>query len=966
MQSQQKKVKWSRGETANALEERTDTGITQVSVSKLENIVSDIYGNISRRPAFKIITNESGSSNVPVVIGSTNINQTSFVRPPQSFVFTIDENTYIIFIASGNGSGFGGLLIQNNKFVRRITITNNSGQTITPAWSKKISSAQYNNFMVVTNLCLADLVFKLTGSSITNYAITIDTFQFSAPWYAPNGTSSEKISNSTLPGLEFNRDGAGFIGWSYRESNGGAVACSAIDTGLTGDMSAIEAKIPKGSIVYFPNIGAYMRVEGYTLGSGNVQFPDVIFDHLLYNQSTQPQTGNVANLWVGLIPHKQMLSWTANGSVRGSVLTDQGTDMIVRSTVSATGYSHTYWNLGSWQDMNVSSLKVLMYGELITPAVDEHKTDSFVVVETGYISLKSYTPLTLTFSNQRLYAAGFYNPNATPQQIPGYAIGSQIARYTDFNNNYNTKSEAIPLDISTEYQEKILYMVDYSGLKMFTDSAEYAVIDGAIVKQSSNGSLKLCSPIVFGSVCLYADKSGGQIRALQYELKNEQFASSSINQMAQEDLIFNTSSMAGFFDKEHYSGHFLFTIQTGYNNDGINWQSPIADHSMAVCNLVPGNQAMIWSRWTSPEIEIYNQKRHSIANVIEVNNKVWFIVNCIYSLNNSDYAAYTLAELDFDGLLDFEVAQTQNSTAFSLIPQLHPHNLYAWVDGASTVYTMTETVVAGDPIYNSSEQQIATAENSPGGPNITIDGVGYYAWQPVGGVGAIYTTEAIPAPTGPNTDPSRRIYNANGEAVQGSWITGYNSQQAQLMIAVQNPVIPSIVSVFAHERIYSVNTLQYTISGTTHNGTYTSAQNIYAENITIPGIISVFDGETFMWNDNIGIDGTYNRPLTDLANPRVGFMVNATLESHPLDINGKTYTEKKRIGKTVAVTRDTKPEAFSVCDKTGYMSPDRKTVNFYGCTGMKDQVRYTIKNRKGAKFTIESLTMIVEYGTLDS
>ena len=42
MQSQQKKVKWSRGETADALEERTDTGITNVSVSRLENCTCDI------------------------------------------------------------------------------------------------------------------------------------------------------------------------------------------------------------------------------------------------------------------------------------------------------------------------------------------------------------------------------------------------------------------------------------------------------------------------------------------------------------------------------------------------------------------------------------------------------------------------------------------------------------------------------------------------------------------------------------------------------------------------------------------------------------------------------------------------------------------------------------------------------------------------------------------------------------
>jgi hypothetical protein len=143
--------------------------------------------------------------------------------------------------------------------------------------------------------------------------------------------------------------------------------------------------------------------------------------------------------------------------------------------------------------------------------------------------------------------------------------------------------------------------------------------------------------------------------------------------------------------------------------------------------------------------------------------------------------------------------------------------------------------------------------------------------------------------------------------------------------------------------------------------------DIMRNDITFPNAtVSVFDGDEYKWDDTLDQYGNYTKPLTDLTNPRVGFMINATLESHPIDIQGKTYTDKKRIGKAVAVIRNTDASAFTVCDKTGYTSPDKKTVNFYGCTGMKDQVRYTIKNIKGAKFTIESLTMIIEYGTLES
>jgi hypothetical protein len=130
--------------------------------------------------------------------------------------------------------------------------------------------------------------------------------------------------------------------------------------------------------------------------------------------------------------------------------------------------------------------------------------------------------------------------------------------------------------------------------------------------------------------------------------------------------------------------------------------------------------------------------------------------------------------------------------------------------------------------------------------------------------------------------------------------------------------------------------------------------------------VDIFDGDEYKFTTTTDHLGYITEDISGLTNPRAGFAIQSILESHPIDVGGKTYTEKKRIGKCVAVIRNTEPDAFTVCDKTGYTSTDKKTVNFYGCTGMKDKIQYTIKNKKGAKFTIESLTMIIEYGTLDS
>ena len=329
-------------------------------------------------------------------------------------------------------------------------------------------------------------------------------------------------------------------------------------------------------------------------------------------------------------------------------------------------------------------------------------------------------------------------------------------------------------------------------------------------------------------------------------------------------------------------------------------------------------------------------------------------------------AGYTVAELDYENRTDLEITAGTADTTYKLIPATQDYDLYAWVeqlDPTMVVYTKEKNPLANDPIYDQDGTQIATATNSPGGPNIVIDGVGYYAWE-FGNV-TFYTKSATPQATGPVSDPSRYIYDSNGDVRNDYYLVGYNSQWD--FINVSPIAISPILPVWSCPRIPSASELHFTIYGTPHAADYDSSKNIYSVYATLPrATVSVFDGDEYKWDDTLDDAGNYTKSLADLTNPRVGFMINATLESHPIDVGGRTYTYHKRIGKAVAVIRNTEPNAFTVCDKTGYTSVDKKKVNFYGCTGMKDQIRYTIKNIQGAKFTIESLTMIIEYATLDS
>jgi len=891
MQSQQKKVKWSRGETADALEERTDTGITQVSVSKLENIVADIYGNISRRPALKIVsqTLDSPTPHTAVLLSDTGQFNPPATIPPSTFVFTVNESKYIIFVVGYNK--IAGFLIENEKYVRQVNISGtNYTDEISKPWGKlgHASFAQSNNWGILSNVWNEPVVLRLTDTD----DITVEEFKFSAPWYAPGGSQSKTVSATDLPGLEFNKDGLGFTNFAWTDASGNSSPYSIIDTGLTGDTQAIAEAIPTGSIVKFPNLGCYMRVEGYQVGGSTVYFPDYVFDDTASGDGPFPSTGlicvadhiNTNYFALRIMSDGQWIHYPGEDE-HGWIVVKKNRTVWVQCTASATGYRQYNYGSNSWSDVPAQTLNVQMFGPLLTPVAKADGKDQSVTVEYGYISLEDYQPTEYTFSQQRLYATRWLNAE---HEIPGYAVGSQIAKFNDFKNDYNTQNEAVVIDINTTYQEKVQYVVDYNGVKVFTSDSEYAYSQQAgVAKQSTNGCSPNCRPIVFGAALLYTDKSKQQIRALQYELQTDIYQSNVINQMCQPDLVFNPVAMVSRYDKEHNTGSHLYIIQ----NTIIDTQQPFITKapSLITCNFVPGNQAQIWSRWDIPKLQkvfSFGQDVPTVVSAVVVNNKPWFIVTGKYFARNSTTIpaqvypqGYSLAELSQDNLLDYEIEAQPTDTRFSLCRNQGKISLMAWKNGTQLVYTeykqnWTTETHAGDPVYNKYGTQIGT--------------------------------------------------------------------------------IDSVTA--AYHIIY--NSVEYT---------YDSTEDIMTYDLTLPGAtVSVFDGDEYKWDDTLDANGNYTKPLIDLTHPRVGFMINAELISHPIDIQGKTYTEKKRIGKAVAVIRNTEPGAFTVCDKTGYMSPDKKSVNFYGCTGMKDQVRYTIKNINGAKFIIESLTMIIEYGTLES
>lgn len=852
MQSQQKKVKWSRGETADALEERTDTGITNVSVARMVNCMPDIYGNISRRPAFKLL--DGPDYMYKTAWGSANT-FAPYADKVKSFTFYITKTDYIVLIISqktysGNvaylNNDIVGYRVKDNKLVRSKAIARDSGDEFITR-SDKLSFVQQNNYALLGN---SECVWKLqlTDYGEEDFTMSIERWYFEAGWYAPNGTSS-KSANGSDGTFSFNSDKKGFGNWApsnekakistvYSWTSAGCVITS------TKNKRGFVSTFNLGDIIHMPNIGCYFRLEGYVLFKPETTtMPKQVawFEYDITNtpfdsSGTVPTSGfsvGYTQLNDGafdLTLYKDGVS-TGKSQIFGS-----GSKVyIIQTSADESSDTATVWyadSTGWHQDSSVNTLGV--YGSLLTPAANTQGVDTVVNIETGYISLtppqdeqlaRFPHPSVLAFYQQRLWASGWLlqDDNYNITDLPGLTIGSQIAKYTDLKNDYNLSNEAITVDILTKYQERVLHLIDYNGLKIFTDAGEYSYSSSAgEQRQSANGSLEFCEPIIMESLCIYADQTGRQIRAMQYEFQNSIYDSSVINNYAPKDLVFNPYVLTSYEDKLHNTGMHLFVLNKSSLFEG---DAP----TFAVCNFVPANQANIWSRWQFPNVyaatNILGEGSEQIPGIISqcvAGDKTLFVIPVVIqdagSTSPIRSTILMLAELDFDSVMDLQTSEKSSFYKIKHIPYAPP-----------------------------------------------------------------------------------------------------------------------------------------------------TAAPDYSFDITIPKItVSVYDGETYKWDDTLDQYGNFTKPITDLTNPIVGLKIDASIESHPVDVGGKTKTVVKRIGKAVMSVRDTNPHAVSINGRTGYMNPAKDSISFYNVANAKREIRYTITNINGAKFTIESLTMNIEYGTLIS
>lgn len=113
----------------------------------------------------------------------------------------------------------------------------------------------------------------------------------------------------------------------------------------------------------------------------------------------------------------------------------------------------------------------------------------------------------------------------------------------------------------------------------------------------------------------------------------------------------------------------------------------------------------------------------------------------------------------------------------------------------------------------------------------------------------------------------------------------------------------------------------------------------YADKVDI---YPVFDGVVYL-----------DAPYTGYVTAGIGFPYR--LESNPISINNKTITCKKRISKATVYCKDTEKLQFNGQKKTG-----KNVFDFYACTAYKDDVRFTVEGEYDP-INILSVTLNLNY-----
>lgn len=175
------------------------------------------------------------------------------------------------------------------------------------------------------------------------------------------------------------------------------------------------------------------------------------------------------------------------------------------------------------------------------------------------------------YYQQRLWFGG-------SKYIPQGIWASRVGQYNDFNNIGNYDNDAIDVELSSKYSGEIVNLYSNRGLQIFTTSGEFVASEGNltpseifITQTSSVGSSKKINVFDLAGITIFVDKNGLNLNSFVYNYNQNSYGVQTLT-LLNNTIIDNPQSIAIDYNSSFEDGNYIYIV----NENG----------TMAVANIL--------------------------------------------------------------------------------------------------------------------------------------------------------------------------------------------------------------------------------------------------------------------------------------------------------------------------------------------------------------------------------------------
>ena len=345
-----------------------------------------------------------------------------------------------------------------------------------------------------------------------------------------------------------------------------------------------------------------------------------------------------------------------------ATLTPSALEGSVKLTASASVFSSA--SVGQLVDGNGGRVKItdyesgtVVYGYTIIPfysvaGIASGAWDYITGYEAVWSASRGY-PTTCAFYQERLWFGG-------SKSLPNNIWGSRIAQYYNFKNAANYDNDAINVTIQSDQIDEIVNMHINRGIQIFTGGAEWIIPEGAttpgtisISKNTSNGSLASVIPVDIQGITFFVEKNGKSLLSFVYSFDQNAYTSGTASLLT--DLIVDPVGIDVDYNSSADEGNYIYM--------------PLSDGTMVIGCLLVDQQINAYTRFETDG---------DIKDVANVSGDTYILVerNSVkYIEKIENYVTY--------GATDFTTEQTAVAGVVSNLSEYEGNDVYVYDDTQS-------------------------------------------------------------------------------------------------------------------------------------------------------------------------------------------------------------------------------------------------------------------------------------------